>query len=182
MPHKGSCGPAQVAVSTLDVAEAGEAREAVALAQGMAPLGGLFHLAMVLRDQWLSKQVGTAMVIWPLSTPMKATSRAAIHPRSALSRSVCWGMYGWMLFGFLPAPAGDAVCFCRRLQRLSELHGFPTAQTAEDWQTVQSGKAHGALNLDAACSGIATLDAFVIFSSVVSSIGNEGAPLCLFWV
>ncbi len=40
---------------------------------------------------------------------------------------------------------------------------------------MQSGKAHGALNLDAACSGVATLDAFVIFSSVVSSIGNEGA-------
>ncbi len=44
-------------MSTLDVAEAGEAREVVQLAQGMAPLGGVFHLAMVLRDQWLAKQV-----------------------------------------------------------------------------------------------------------------------------
>jgi hypothetical protein len=39
---------------------------------------------------------------------------------------------------------------------------------------VQSGKAHGALNLDAACSGAASLEHFVLFSSLVAYVGNEG--------
>ena len=50
-------------------------------------------------------------------------------------------------------------------------------QTGEDWEVVHSGKARGALNLDAACSGIATLEHFVIFSSMVATAGNEGEPL-----
>ena len=46
-------------------------------------------------------------------------------------------------------------------------------------EAVQSGKAHGALNLDAACSGIATLEHFVMFSSLVATVGNEGACMCV---
>lgn len=49
-------------------------------------------------------------------------------------------------------------------------------QSGEDWEAVQSGKALGALNLDAACSGADTLEHFVIFSSVVAAVGNEGGP------
>ena len=37
-------------------------------------------------------------------------------------------------------------------------------------------KAHGALNLDAVSHSLPHLEQFVIFSSVVSSTGNEGAP------
>jgi hypothetical protein len=47
-------------------------------------------------------------------------------------------------------------------------------QSGEDWEAVQSGKARGALNLDAACSGVTTLEHFVVFSSVVAAVGNEG--------
>ncbi len=37
-------------------------------------------------------------------------------------------------------------------------------------------KAFGALNLDAVSHKLPQLEQFVIFSSVVSSTGNEGAP------
>jgi hypothetical protein len=47
----------QVEVSTLDVGDAAEAARIVERAQSMAPLGGIFHLAMVLRDKWLPDQV-----------------------------------------------------------------------------------------------------------------------------
>jgi fatty acid synthase len=48
---------AVVEVSTLDVGDAGQAARVVAAAQAMAPLAGLFHLAMVLRDRRLPDQV-----------------------------------------------------------------------------------------------------------------------------
>lgn len=39
---------------------------------------------------------------------------------------------------------------------------------------VVGGKGLGALNLDRACDGIHTLEHFVVFSSMVTSLGNEG--------
>jgi hypothetical protein len=50
----------QVEVSTLDVATAAGARGVVAAAQGLAPLGGVFHLATVFRDKWLASQARSA--------------------------------------------------------------------------------------------------------------------------
>ena len=52
-----SLHPLQVEVSTLDVADMEETRAIVGLAEKMAPVGGIFHLAMVLQDRWLSNQV-----------------------------------------------------------------------------------------------------------------------------
>ncbi len=49
----------QVEISTLDVADLGETKEIVAMANGMAPVGGIFHLAMILQDRWMSNQVHT---------------------------------------------------------------------------------------------------------------------------
>ena len=49
--------PKQVEVSTLDVADMGETKQIVRIAEGLAPVGGIFHLAMVLQDRWLSNQV-----------------------------------------------------------------------------------------------------------------------------
>ena len=51
--------PKQVEVSTLDVADMGETKQIVGIAEGLAPVGGIFHLAMVLQDRWLSNQVHT---------------------------------------------------------------------------------------------------------------------------
>ena len=48
-------------------------------------------------------------------------------------------------------------------------------QTGEDWSIVVGAKARGAYNLDRACQHVATLDHFVMFSSLVSTVGNEGA-------
>ena len=44
-------------MSTLDVAELSQARELVVLANSQAPIGGVFHLAMVLKDRFLANQV-----------------------------------------------------------------------------------------------------------------------------
>ena len=55
---------AQVEVSTLDVGDPAQAARIVAAAQGMAPLGGVFHLAMVLRDRRLPDQVCCAACMW----------------------------------------------------------------------------------------------------------------------
>ena len=47
----------QVEVSKLDVADMEEAKGVVALAQKQAPIGGIFHLAMILQDRWMANQV-----------------------------------------------------------------------------------------------------------------------------
>ncbi|EIE23140.1 hypothetical protein COCSUDRAFT_47508 [Coccomyxa subellipsoidea C-169] len=92
----------QIEVSKLDVADLGETEQIVALAEGMAPVGGIFHLAMILQDRWMSNQTG------------------------------------------------------------------------ESWNAPIIPKAYGALNLDKVSQKLPHLEQFVIFSSVVSSTGNEG--------
>ena len=52
----------QVEVSQLDVADAGEARKLVALASSLAPLAGVFHLAMVLKDIALVNMVRVQLI------------------------------------------------------------------------------------------------------------------------
>ncbi len=44
-------------VSKLDVADMEEAKGVVALAQKQGPVGGIFHLAMILQDRWMANQV-----------------------------------------------------------------------------------------------------------------------------
>lgn len=44
-------------MSTLDVADAEETRQLLQLANQMAPVGGIFHLAMVMADKWIANQV-----------------------------------------------------------------------------------------------------------------------------
>ena len=44
-------------MSKLDVADLGETKQIVAMAEEMAPVGGIFHLAMILQDRWMSNQV-----------------------------------------------------------------------------------------------------------------------------
>ena len=50
-------------------------------------------------------------------------------------------------------------------------------QTGESWNAPIIPKAYGALNLDALSDSLPHLDQFVVFSSVVSSTGNEGEPM-----
>lgn len=47
----------QVAVSTLDVANLDEAHALIKLADEKAPIGGVFHLAMILSDRFMTNQV-----------------------------------------------------------------------------------------------------------------------------
>ena len=44
-------------VSTLDVADEGETHQMMQLASDMAPVAGVFHLAMQLTDKWIANQV-----------------------------------------------------------------------------------------------------------------------------
>ena len=46
-----------VEVSMLDVAERAQAQQLLALCEAMAPVGGIFHLAMVLDDRLIAKHV-----------------------------------------------------------------------------------------------------------------------------
>ena len=46
-----------VEVSTLDVAERSAAQRLLALCETLAPVGGIFHLAMVLEDRLIAKHV-----------------------------------------------------------------------------------------------------------------------------
>lgn len=55
----------QVEVSTLDVADLDQAHALVKLADSQAPVGGIFHLAMILSDRFMTNQVHTP---FPLST------------------------------------------------------------------------------------------------------------------
>jgi len=57
----------QVEVSTLDVADEGETHQMMQLAAEMAPVAGVFHLAMRLTDKWIANQV-------PPPPPLSITS------------------------------------------------------------------------------------------------------------
>ena len=51
------CACVQFKVTTLDVGVPEEANEIVKLAASMAPVGGIYHLAMYLADKLLANQV-----------------------------------------------------------------------------------------------------------------------------
>lgn len=50
----------KITLSTMDVAKLEEARELINIAENQAPLAIIFHLAMVLDDRLLLKQVWLA--------------------------------------------------------------------------------------------------------------------------
>jgi hypothetical protein len=55
---------ARVAVSTLDVVDAGEAGQLLALAGRAAPVAAVFHLAMYLDDRLLASQARARRRCW----------------------------------------------------------------------------------------------------------------------
>ena len=62
-------GLLQFKVSTLDVSIPEEAEQIVKLAESLAPLGGIFHLAMVLTDKLIPNQVNPLIILIPQSMP-----------------------------------------------------------------------------------------------------------------
>ncbi len=62
MVQKLAAAGCRVDVSTLDVADAGEAAQLLADAGRAAPVGGIFHLAMVLDDRLIINQARGARV------------------------------------------------------------------------------------------------------------------------
>ena len=53
---------------------------------------------------------------------------------------------------------------------------LPIAQTGESWNRCVRPKAVGAWNLHELTKALPSLEQFVMFSSVVSWIGHQGAP------
>jgi fatty acid synthase len=126
-----------VDVSLLDCADAGEAASLVADCERHAPLGGIFHLAMVLEDRLMLKHVRTpAPSLKPQRTPQLA----------------CMPLMG---------------CTCR-------------AQDGESWNKAIKPKAWGAWHLHELSLRLPHCEQFVMFSSIVSSIGHQGALLVAF--
>jgi hypothetical protein len=82
---------------------------------------------------------------------------------------------GTNTLGIYGQPAGRSSAVVRILHACLLL----LAQTGDSWQQAVACKAAGALNLDAACSGAAHLEHFVLFSSICAWSGNEGAALLL---
>ncbi|EIE19938.1 hypothetical protein COCSUDRAFT_44339 [Coccomyxa subellipsoidea C-169] len=112
---------AKVAVSTLDVANLDEAHALIKLADSQAPVGGVFHLAMILSDRFLTNQTGES---WQKVVECKA--QGALHLDMAcqglthlehfvmFSSSVAWagnrgqGNYAWANM------VGEMLCKSRR--------------------------------------------------------------------
>ena len=72
--------------------------------------------------------------------------------------------------------ACDSTAMAAVVKSLSSSTDLGAPQTGESWNTVVRPKALGAWNLDAATRGLAALEHFVCFSSVVATLGNAGAP------
>ncbi|KAK9916399.1 hypothetical protein WJX75_002178 [Coccomyxa subellipsoidea] len=112
---------AKVAVSTLDVANLDEAHALIKLADGQAPIGAVFHLAMILSDRFMSNQTGES---WQKAVECKA--QGALHLDEAcqglthlehfvmFSSMVAWagnegqGNYAWANM------VGEMLCESRR--------------------------------------------------------------------
>jgi hypothetical protein len=67
-----------VEVSKLDVADLDETKLIIALAEKMAPVGGIFHLAMILQDRWMSNQASNSNFLLSLT----ASCRRLVLPAS----------------------------------------------------------------------------------------------------
>ena len=65
-------------MTTLDVGVPEEAEEIIRIADSMAPVGGIFHLAMYLADKLVTNQV-THQGLHPRATGSNALALAALH-------------------------------------------------------------------------------------------------------
>ena len=144
-------------VSTLDVSDAEETRRLLAAASKLAPVGGIFHLAMVMADKWIANQVGlpVASAVAKLSGSLLESS--TLPWLQCEAHEICVG------------PEVHRVCRMNSAEYLSA-----ALQTGEGWNTGVVPKAIGGQNLDAASRELPDLEHFVMFSSIVASSGNEG--------
>lgn len=58
-----SCLPLQFKVSTLDIGVPEEAEQLIKMAEAVAPVGGIFHLAMYLADKLITNQVSSSKIL-----------------------------------------------------------------------------------------------------------------------
>ena len=70
---------AKVTISRLDVVDPEQAKELIALTEGIAPIAAIFHLAMVLDDRMLINQVLHPCMHPRASVTMHAMPRAAFR-------------------------------------------------------------------------------------------------------
>ncbi len=77
----------QFKVSKLDVADPEEAQQIIMLAESMAPVGGIFHLAMNLIDKLLPNQVQFSPLLVKVTIPQAATLSFPERPKQNSSLS-----------------------------------------------------------------------------------------------
>ena len=71
----------QFQVTKLDVADAGDCSKIISLAEEMAPVGGIFHLAMTLNDKLLSNQASSLLRVPKFQySPKTITSGLSKNP------------------------------------------------------------------------------------------------------
>ena len=68
-------------VSTLNVADLSETQELVKQAIAMAPVGGVFHLAMVLNDGLLTNMVLPDPIVYSVPPALKVPSSCGMKCR-----------------------------------------------------------------------------------------------------
>ncbi len=170
---------AAVAVSTLDVVDAGEAAALLALAGRAAPVAAVFHLAMYLDDRLLASQARAHVAgagLRGLGSAACARAPGQPPPAGQARAPLVLGVYQ----RFYEQTCSELYCTHMLRPWGPLLAGAPTprpgAQTGESWNKVVRPKALGAWNLDAATRGLADLEHFICFSSIVASLGNAGAP------
>ena len=65
-------------VSRLDVSDLDETQQMLQLGEGMAPVAGVFHLAMVLTDKWIANQVSRLLRAPPAELPLPSTAFSSL--------------------------------------------------------------------------------------------------------
>lgn len=59
-------------------------RQVIALAESLAPVGGVFHLAMILKDKWLANQVSLLSIVIGVVNCLFSTCLVMEHDASVI--------------------------------------------------------------------------------------------------
>ncbi|KAH6934535.1 hypothetical protein HPB50_025239 [Hyalomma asiaticum] len=180
--HRFQKAGANVIVRKIDAAEEEGALKVLEEAAAMGPIGGIFILAVLLRDGLLENQTAEAF-----ETVMKIKIDGTKY-LDKLSRKMCPELDHFVAFSSLAAGIGnvgqtnygyansamECICELRAAQGLPDHHAAAN-QTAEAFETVMKIKIDGTKYLDKLSRKMCPeLDHFVAFSSLAAGIGNVG--------
>ncbi len=99
----------QVVISTLDVTTMEAAEQLIKEAALMAPVGGVFHLAMLMNDALLVNMVMTPLMVTSFTSTSDGSRRNFVSPPSC-----CWSVIHLvqLLYICLPSACKTIVVSC----------------------------------------------------------------------